>query len=80
LSSHNSLIYTEINRFGWVNASYVYGMQLLPMHMRRALGSVTTYDVYLKATGAFESDYESNESATPETLSSPHPASPVADD
>jgi len=35
--------------FGWVNASYVYGLQLLSAHMRRALGALTDYDSYEKA-------------------------------
>ncbi|KAF2139278.1 glycoside hydrolase family 37 protein [Aplosporella prunicola CBS 121167] len=38
--------------FGWVNASYVYGLQLLNAHMRRALGALTTYDTFVKATEA----------------------------
>jgi len=36
--------------FGWVNASYVYGLSFLPMHMRRALGTLTPYDTFEKAT------------------------------
>ncbi|KAK5169241.1 hypothetical protein LTR04_006034 [Oleoguttula sp. CCFEE 6159] len=35
--------------FGWVNASYVYGLQIVNAHMKRALGAVTRYDVFLKA-------------------------------
>ncbi|KAK7517489.1 neutral trehalase [Phyllosticta citricarpa] len=38
--------------FGWVNASYVYGLQLLNAHMRRALGALTEYDAFVKATEA----------------------------
>ncbi|KAJ9604149.1 alpha,alpha-trehalase nth1 [Cladophialophora chaetospira] len=36
--------------FGWVNASYVYGLSFLPMHMKRALGTLTPYDTFDKAT------------------------------
>ncbi|KAF2842044.1 glycoside hydrolase family 37 protein [Patellaria atrata CBS 101060] len=36
--------------FGWVNASYIYGLQLLNAHMRRALGTITPYDTFAKAT------------------------------
>jgi len=36
--------------FGWVNASYVYGLQLVNAHMRRALGTLTPWEVYRKAT------------------------------
>ncbi|KAF2475321.1 neutral trehalase [Lindgomyces ingoldianus] len=38
--------------FGWVNASYIYGLTLLSAHMRRALGTLTTYDTFVKATEA----------------------------
>lgn len=38
--------------FGWVNASYIYGLQMIPAHMRRALGAVTAYDTFIKATEA----------------------------
>lgn len=37
------------HRFGWVNASYVYGLDILNAHMRRALGAITPYDTYSKA-------------------------------
>ncbi|EME46346.1 glycoside hydrolase family 37 protein [Dothistroma septosporum NZE10] len=36
--------------FGWVNASYVYGLQILNAHMKRALGAVTTWDTFKKMT------------------------------
>ncbi|PGH04219.1 neutral trehalase [Polytolypa hystricis UAMH7299] len=36
--------------FGWVNASYVYGLQFLNAHMRRALGARTPYETFTKAT------------------------------
>ncbi|KAK2739849.1 alpha,alpha-trehalase nth1 [Myotisia sp. PD_48] len=36
--------------FGWVNASYVYGLQFLNSHMRRALGALTSYEAFSKAT------------------------------
>ena len=35
--------------FGWVNASYVYGLTLLSAHQRRALGALTDWDSYSKA-------------------------------
>jgi len=35
--------------FGWVNASYIYGMTLLSAHQRRALGALTSWDRYDKA-------------------------------
>ncbi|KAJ5679658.1 Neutral trehalase [Penicillium macrosclerotiorum] len=38
--------------FGWVNASYVYGLEILNAHMRRALGAITPYDTYRKAVDA----------------------------
>ncbi|EER23172.1 Neutral trehalase, putative [Coccidioides posadasii C735 delta SOWgp] len=36
--------------FGWVNASFVYGLQFLNAHMRRALGACTPYETFIKAT------------------------------
>ncbi|DAA76479.1 TPA_exp: Trehalase [Trichophyton benhamiae CBS 112371] len=38
--------------FGWVNASYVYGLQFLNAHMRRALGACTPYQTFKEATTA----------------------------
>ncbi|KAK5662719.1 hypothetical protein OQA88_6125 [Cercophora sp. LCS_1] len=35
--------------FGWVNASYIYGLQFVNAHMRRALGTLTPYDTFTKA-------------------------------
>ncbi|KFA60303.1 hypothetical protein S40285_07694 [Stachybotrys chlorohalonatus IBT 40285] len=35
--------------FGWVNASYVYGLQIVNAHMRRALGTLTPYPTFVKA-------------------------------
>ncbi|KZF19009.1 glycoside hydrolase family 37 protein [Xylona heveae TC161] len=35
--------------FGWVNASYVYGLQILSAHMRRALGACTPYETFASA-------------------------------
>lgn len=35
--------------FGWVNASYVYGLEILNAHMRRSLGAITPYETYKKA-------------------------------
>ncbi|KAJ5082819.1 Neutral trehalase [Penicillium argentinense] len=38
--------------FGWVNASYVYGLDILNAHMRRSLGAITPYETYHKAVTA----------------------------
>lgn len=38
------------DRFGWVNASYVFGLQIVNAHMRRALGACTPFDIFQKAT------------------------------
>lgn len=40
---------TRFRRFGWVNASYVYGLQIVNAHMRRALGTLTPYETFVKA-------------------------------
>jgi hypothetical protein len=39
-----------LDSFGWVNASYVYGLSFIPIHMKRALGTLTPYDTFAKAT------------------------------
>lgn len=39
----------SICRFGWVNASYVYGLEILNAHMQRALGAITPYETYKNA-------------------------------
>ncbi len=33
-----------------MNASYVYGLQIVTAHMKRALGAVTTWDTFQKMT------------------------------
>ena len=38
-----------MTRFGWVNASYVYGLQIVNAHMKRALGTLTPYPTFIKA-------------------------------
>ncbi|ROT34622.1 trehalase [Sodiomyces alkalinus F11] len=35
--------------FAWVNASYIYGLQIVNAHMRRALGTLTPYETFVKA-------------------------------
>jgi len=40
---------TTLCRFGWVNASYIYGLQIVNAHMRRALGTLTPYETFVKA-------------------------------
>ena len=37
-------------RFGWVNASYVYALQIVNAHMKRALGAITSWDTFKKMT------------------------------
>ncbi|TVY88515.1 Neutral trehalase [Lachnellula willkommii] len=36
--------------FGWVNASYVYGLGFMNAHMQRAIGTLTPWDQYARAT------------------------------
>ncbi|KAI1013488.1 hypothetical protein LB503_002007 [Fusarium chuoi] len=35
--------------FAWVNASYIYGLQIINAHMRRALGALTPYQTLIRA-------------------------------
>jgi hypothetical protein len=46
---YRDLLTCVISSFGWVNASYVYGLQIVNAHMRRALGTLTPYDTFIKA-------------------------------
>lgn len=43
-------------RFGWVNASYILGNTIVTAHMRRALGTLTTWDDFIKAVDALDID------------------------
>lgn len=45
-------------RFGWVNASYVYGLSIVPVHMKRALGTLTPWETFQKATEVKLSGFE----------------------
>lgn len=36
--------------FGWVNASYVLGLDIVDSHMKRALGTLTRWETYEEAT------------------------------
>ena len=35
--------------FGWTNASYIYGLSLMSLHARRALGVNADYETYAEA-------------------------------
>lgn len=41
-------------RFGWVNASYICGLSLLSSGHKRALGTLTPYDTFIKAQEEYE--------------------------
>ena len=41
---------TDCSRFGWVNASFVVGLQITDEHMRRALGTLTPWNEFARAT------------------------------
>jgi hypothetical protein len=51
-TSSNHLANSTVFSFGWVNASYVYGLDILNAHQRRALGAVTPWETYNKAVNA----------------------------
>jgi len=36
-------------RFGWTNASYLYGLSLMNLHAKRALGVHAPYEAYAEA-------------------------------
>ena len=40
----------RVTRFGWVNASYVVGLTIINVHMKRALGTLTSFETFDQAT------------------------------
>ena len=42
---------TRESRFGWTNASYLYGQKFLSEHMKRALAVGADWETFAKATG-----------------------------
>lgn len=42
----------NLGRFGWVNASYQYGLTIVNTHMKRALGTCTPWDTFSRAVEA----------------------------
>jgi len=51
-------VLTLFHSFGWVNASYVYALQIINnSHMERALGAITDWETFEKVTsGEFDLD------------------------
>ncbi len=39
----------DVGRFGWTNATYLYGLSLMSLHARRALGVHAPYEAYAEA-------------------------------
>ena len=37
------------DRFGWTNASYLYGLSLMSLHAKRALGVNADYEAFARA-------------------------------
>ena len=35
-----------MSRFGWVNASYIFGQTFMTTHMKRALGACTPFETF----------------------------------
>jgi hypothetical protein len=50
LHQHQQHELTNVYSFGWVNASYVVGLSMINIHMRRALGTLTPYQTFAQAT------------------------------
>ena len=46
LFHHRIFVTNAVSRFGWVNASYVYGLTLVNSHMKRALGALVNWDKF----------------------------------
>lgn len=39
----------DVGRFGWTNATYLYGLSLMSLHAKRALGVHAPYEAYAEA-------------------------------
>lgn len=63
-----------LHRFGWVNASYIVGLQIVTAHMKRALGAVTPWEVFERSMRAAEAQGAANtlHSSAANTLSGQH--------
>ncbi|RKF79720.1 Neutral trehalase [Golovinomyces cichoracearum] len=44
--------------FGWVNASYIYGLTIINSHMQRALGTLTPWEQYARATNTLSGNFK----------------------
>lgn len=42
--------FTDLYSFGWVNASYVYGLTMVNAHEKRAIATLTPWSQYARAT------------------------------
>jgi hypothetical protein len=53
---------TNDHSFGWVNASYVYGLQHIDAHCQRALGTLSTWEQLFKQRATlYEKDEKSSD-------------------
>lgn len=68
------------HRFGWVNASYVYGLQIVNAHMKRALGAVTPWDAFEKSMRAAEQHHANGASPSPPSSGVQTPSSDASID
>ena len=66
---------TDGNSFGWVNASYIYGLQIVNVHMQRALGALVSWDEFRERVVAGEGEAGPAEGLAEGTPASaaPHP-------
>lgn len=57
-------------RFGWVNASYVFGLTIVTGHMRRALGTLTPWDTFYNRAMLESEVYSHGETALDDSTES----------
>ncbi|KAK2593839.1 alpha,alpha-trehalase nth1 [Conoideocrella luteorostrata] len=50
--------------FGWANSSYVYGLQIIDAQMRRALGALTPWETFVRATAHSPKNAEDSAEST----------------
>jgi len=57
------VLFANSDRFGWVNASYTVGLSFVTAHMKRALGTMTDWKTFERATQELDVGFDASESS-----------------
>jgi hypothetical protein len=71
--------FTNFCRFGWVNASYIYGLTKITLHMKRALGTLTPWKDFERATQT-QTIFESSTTPEEDEIKIPIIEDPIVED